>query len=649
MAIIKKMLYVILMVCFIVECIIPANVYAIEKINVLFISSFNNNFVSFADQVNGIMSGLNNNVNLQTEYMDFKIFDSDENEEAFYNLIKYKLSTYDKFDAIIVGDDDALEFAIKYRNDLLKDIPLVFLGVENEELRMTALEYELVSGVTEVESVYENIDLIKVLHNNVRNIVFFYKSSESELINRYYDSLALKYTDLKFQILDVSNLTVKEFKAYLETLDSKDAIISFYAGEFKDVGKISIEEFNRLINETANNIPIYDIISYDAYYGSVGGKVINHYNQGEKAGQIVQGILEGKDPKELYISDDSANEYIFDYKVLKEFGIGKSSLPEGSKIVNKPIDMLREQREIVISVVLLVIILLTVIVSLVICVIYRSKYERELLRSIKISQQANRLKESLISNISHELKTPINVIMSAVQLAKLKEIKSNSNKKQSNINEVIENNCYRLLRLTNNVLDVAKLDSGDICLDLKKVNIVEVLEDIVQSVRCYVENKGLEITFDTTDEEVIMDIDYKKIERAVLNILSNSLKFSKNKGTIKVTLEAYKDKVVFSIEDDGIGIDKEHLNIIFSKFVQIDDSLTRRNEGSGIGLTIVKGFIELHGGNVKIKSNINCGTKVIVELPIIAMDKENTESSLHISREFPTEISTKIELADIYL
>lgn len=164
-----------------------------KKIEVLFISSFNSDFITFNDQVEGIRSGFNNNCNINIEYMDFKIFDSYEAEENFFNLLKYKLETYENIDVIIAGDDEATEFCIKYRNDLFENIPISFLGVQDYVRRQRALQYDLVSGVTEVESIKENIELIKKFHPNVDTITFI----DCYRIN-LYEEIISKYDDLIF-------------------------------------------------------------------------------------------------------------------------------------------------------------------------------------------------------------------------------------------------------------------------------------------------------------------------------------------------------------------------------------------------------------------------------------------------------------------
>ena len=147
-------------------------VYGSEKKDILFISSYNPNFVTFNDQVLGIEDGMNNNVQLQIEYMDFRIFSDDENENNFYNLLKYKINNYKNFDAIILGDDKALRFGMKYRDELFSNIPIVFLGVSNMNDLNKAIDEYGMYGVGEIYDIEEILQLALKINKECKNIIF---------------------------------------------------------------------------------------------------------------------------------------------------------------------------------------------------------------------------------------------------------------------------------------------------------------------------------------------------------------------------------------------------------------------------------------------------------------------------------------------
>ena len=610
-----------------------------KKIEILFISSFESNFISIEDQLNGIKKELNNNAHILIEYMNSKTFNSVENEETFYNLLKYSLENYDKIDAVIAGDDDATEFCIKYRDDLFKDIPISFLGVQDFDRLNRALECELVSGVSEVESIRANIELIKTLHPNVDTITF---------IDTYgiltYEEIVADYPDINFQWILTEDKTLSEVQSILSNLSSNNAVIQLYIKKFKDIDTLDRNTINKTIAESCVASPIYSILNYDVGQGSIGGKVINHFIQGQKAGSIALNLLNGYDTKELFIADDEANQYFFDYKSLKKFNIKTSDLPEGSVVINHPKELIKEYKNILIASLLLLIGLLGMILVLLWYIVYKKRYEKAILNAMHNAEEASNIKTHFISNISHELKTPINVIMSAIQLINYNTKESPSYSKNKNTLAIIDDNCKRLLRLINNLIDVQKHELDDTKLNLSAVNVVNLIEMLVASVVPYAESKNLNLIFDTNKEDVILKVDSDKLERIILNLLSNAIKFSKPNGEIKVTL-SFEDCLYISVTDNGIGIAQENLNKIFDKFTQLDTSFSRKNEGSGIGLSIVKSFVLLHNGKISVKSELNKGTSFLIELPLTETSNIETEDASYDNLSE----NVKIELSDIYI
>ena len=610
-----------------------------KKLEILFISSFDPNFISIEDQLNGLKKELNNNAHIMIEYMKSKIFDSTENEETFYNLLKYSLENYDKIDAVIAGDDDATEFCIKYRDDLFKDIPISFLGVQDFDRLNRALECELVSGVSEVESIRANIELIKTLHPNVDTITF---------IDTYgiltCEEIVADYPDINFQWILTEDKTLSEVQSILSNLSSNNAVIQLYINKFKDIDTFDRNTINKTIAESCVASPIYSILNYDVGQGSIGGKVINHFIQGQKAGSIALNLLNGYDTKELFIADDEANQYFFDYKALKKFNIKTSDLPEGSVIINHPKKLIKEYKNILIASLLLLIGLLSMILVLLWYIVYKKRYEKAILNAMHNAEEASKIKTHFISNISHELKTPINVIMSAIQLINYNTKESPSYSKNKNTLAIIDDNCKRLLRLINNLIDVQKHELDDTKLNLSAVNVVNLIEMLVASVVPYAESKNLNLIFDTNKEDVILKVDSDKLERIILNLLSNAIKFSKPNGEIRVTLN-FEDCLYISVTDNGIGIAKENLNKIFDTFTQLDTSFSRKNEGSGIGLSIVKSFVLLHNGKISVKSDLNKGTIFLIELPLTETSNIETEDASYDNLSE----NVKIELSDIYI
>ncbi|KRU30134.1 signal transduction histidine kinase [Clostridium sporogenes] len=252
------------------------------------------------------------------------------------------------------------------------------------------------------------------------------------------------------------------------------------------------------------------------------------------------------------------------------------------------------------------------------------KLEQDVKKNIELlneSREYNKLITEFLSNISHELKTPLNVIFTAVQLLGFYE-KDVDYEKQDKYLKLIKQNCYRLMKLINNLLDTTKLDSGYLKLNLVNYNIVNLIEEITLSVTSYAESKGINIIFDTNVEEKIIAVDTDKIERIILNLLSNSIKFTNPGGNIFVNVKDSGEYVYIHVKDTGVGIPSDKLESIFERFFQVDKTLKKNKEGTGIGLHLVKSFVEMHKGTVHIKSELGQGTEFIIKLPVIVCEEQ---------------------------
>ncbi|GCD10020.1 sensor histidine kinase [Clostridium tagluense] len=273
----------------------------------------------------------------------------------------------------------------------------------------------------------------------------------------------------------------------------------------------------------------------------------------------------------------------------------------------------------------------------------------------KKNEMNNELQKLLVSqeeftaNISHELKTPLNVISSAVQLVQMYCYNGSLDDRRETISKYLDSmklNSYRLSKLINNIVDSSKIQAGFFKLNLSNNNIVQVVEEIVLSTSNFTGSKGLHIIFDTDIEEKIIACDPEKIERIVLNLISNAIKFSDKGGKIFVDVKDKNEFVEISVKDNGIGIEEENLVTIFDRFKQVDKSLSRNAEGTGIGLNLVKSIVELHGGRVYAKSEFGKGSKFTVILPSGKVLHENT---LYGSKMKNGDESIQVELSDIYL
>lgn len=263
-------------------------------------------------------------------------------------------------------------------------------------------------------------------------------------------------------------------------------------------------------------------------------------------------------------------------------------------------------------------------------------------------REFERLRMEFFANLSHEFRTPLNLIFSAIQLLYLKlgNEKLDYSFEYIKYIDIIKQNSYRLLRLVNNMIDSTRLDVGSLQYNPVNSDIVNYIENIFDSVVEFANQNGIKMIFDTTIEEHIVAFDLEKMERIILNLISNAIKFNKINGQIEINLDSNKDDVIIEVKDTGIGIPKDKYNDIFEKFRQINNRMTKINEGSGIGLSLVKSLVNLHNGNIEMESQLGEYTKFIIKIPNQLTDKKiEIDEKLFTSKYIE---NIEVEFSDIY-
>ena len=230
-------------------------------------------------------------------------------------------------------------------------------------------------------------------------------------------------------------------------------------------------------------------------------------------------------------------------------------------------------------------------------------------RELQLRDVMEKARDEVLSNISHEFKTPVNVIYSTVQIQDL-NLQKGDYDKILEFNKLIKQNCNRLIRLINNFIDSTKLENNKVEIHKKRVNIVSITEDITMSVINFAKRQKIDVVFDAEQEELYCDIDIDQMERIMLNILSNAIKYNKPNGNIDVIVKDRKEKVYIDVIDSGIGIPKDRINTIFDRFERMENKNAVIKEGSGIGLSIVKKLVDALDGEINIESEVDKGTTV---------------------------------------
>ncbi len=244
---------------------------------------------------------------------------------------------------------------------------------------------------------------------------------------------------------------------------------------------------------------------------------------------------------------------------------------------------------------------------------------RQLAEANEQLRRANRMKVEFISTLSHELRTPLTAILGWIQI--LREKPSASELEQGL--EVLERNVRIQSQLIDDLLDMSRIEAGKLILDIQRLDLPAVVSAAMDAVRPSAEVKGIRLTCAFSSVEGVVMGDRNRIQQIVWNLLTNAIKFTPKQGRVHVTIERINSHVEIAVTDSGIGIPDEFLENIFERFSQVDSSTTRRHGGLGLGLSIVKHLVELHGGAVRARSEgVDKGSTFIVTLPLVPVRHE---------------------------
>lgn len=241
------------------------------------------------------------------------------------------------------------------------------------------------------------------------------------------------------------------------------------------------------------------------------------------------------------------------------------------------------------------------------------KTEQELIAAKEKAEESDRLKSAFLMNMSHEIRTPMNAILGFLDL--LKEPDLDEDQKHEFI-DFVNKSGDRLLATINDIIEISRIDAGEIELTVENVNVSEQLKLCYDKFKYIVESKGLELSMHQPEPEdtKIVRTDKNKLSRIISSLIDNSVKFT-SEGSIKIGYYVSEDYVTFFVKDTGKGIPANRFESIFERFVQADMSLTRTFEGSGLGLSIVKAYVEAIGGKIWLQSEVGAGSTFYVSIP----------------------------------
>ncbi|MDD4248572.1 MAG: PAS domain S-box protein [Methanosarcina sp.] len=246
----------------------------------------------------------------------------------------------------------------------------------------------------------------------------------------------------------------------------------------------------------------------------------------------------------------------------------------------------------------------------------RKKAEDALINAKTAAEAANRTKSEFLATMSHELKTPLNSIIGFSDLLK-EGIAGSLNEKQSRYVQFISSSGKNLLHIINDILELSKAESGNEELNIEVFSVDESINKVISMILPQIHEKNIKLNYNSENRRLWIFADEVKFQQIMNNLLNNAIKFTPSGGSIDVISKKEDNLVVITVKDTGIGILEDSFDKIFKPFIQIDSSLNRTFEGTGLGLTLVKKYVEMHGGNIHVESKIGEGSSFRFELPAI--------------------------------
>lgn len=357
---------------------------------ILFISSYSYAWDAVQLQIEGIQQGVSDGIVVDYEFMDTKRVDDDVAMYLFKEGLAYRMSMVEPYDVVILGDDAALIFALEYRDELFAGIPLVFEGVNDEELALEAAKDPMITGVIESLSIQKNIELALSIYPDAKKVVGILDDTitgEAERRNFYNNASA--YPDLEFSELNTSELTETKLKFELSHLPENTILIYVVMTEDANGRHYTNKEAIELIAQYAT-VPAFRMVEGGIGYGVLGGNIVSMEQSGKIAAEIAVDIISGKrDMEDVSVIVDSPNIYCIDETVMLKFGIKASALPDETIFVNHEPNFFERNREILVPTIIALVALFIICVWASVDNIKRRKLTAELKESRSYLEDAS--------------------------------------------------------------------------------------------------------------------------------------------------------------------------------------------------------------------------------------------------------------------
>lgn len=582
---------------------------------ILYISSYSYSWGTVPQQIKGIAETLpKDQYAVNYEFMDTKNTAYADGYQEYCTLLKYKLSTRQKYDGVIVGDDAALNFIEMYKDELFPDTPITYLAVDNIENAEKASQDAYVTGVVEKVDYQKNIEIAKKILPKAHSITFIFDNKENGLgIAEQLDAQSDSFTGYQVNYLNTSEYSKEDLCRKLASFTSDDIVFFVSMGQLKD--NVILNEYDRyaLIREYAS-VPMFRLTTAGIGDGALGGYVVDFEKSGVIAAGMLKDMIEQPGEPKPEMEYNTPGMYYFDYNIIKQYQLSASVLPKDAVVINQPESFWRTYSN---QIIIALLSMLLVGFSIFIILLRRAQKQLET-KNIELTN-ANKAKTDFLSNMSHDVRTPMNAIMGITTLLHNTD---NPQEAEKYVGQIEQSGRY-MLSLINDALDMTKIEAGKMTVNPQPVSIREIFENIVTTMETVARNKSIHFVTELPPQDsacwTTVKTDSVRLSQIFMNLLSNAIKFTPEGGTVSFKMEvpAMDDRQMqcrYTIADTGIGMTEEFQKHLFEPFNQEKRAYISHENGTGLGLVIVKRLVELLGGTIKITSQMNQGTTVDLQL-----------------------------------